>query len=224
MFEGRGGEELAAEIGNILTRTYDCPSCFDLEALCIIPEEQCWILYVDVLVSLIRHKYIHVYLWFYPSNLSCIFVYCICVDYEVHVLNKLCICFQLLECGGNLFDVASIAVKAALYNTKYLYFIYFIVSNAVKYISLYQMQLNIFHCIKCSLTYCSLHYNIAMFSWQCKECHFFFFFYFQRIPKVTVSRDEGLVELEISDDPYDVQRVEVQSAPCIVTVCKVLIL
>lgn len=33
--------------------------------------------------------------------------------------------FQLLECGGNLFDVASIAVKAALYNTKYLYLIYF---------------------------------------------------------------------------------------------------
>ncbi|XP_061197232.1 exosome complex component RRP42-like [Saccostrea echinata] len=114
VFEGRGGEELAAEIGNILTRTYDCPSCFDLEALCIIPEEQCWVLYVDVL---------------------------------------------LLECGGNLFDVASVAVKAALYNT--------------------------------------------------------------RIPKVTVSRDEGLVELEISDDPYDVQRVEVQSAPCIVTVCKI---
>jgi hypothetical protein len=42
-----------------------------------------------------------------------------------------------------------------------------------------------------------------------------------RIPKVTVSRDEGLVELEISDDPYDVQKVEVRSAPCIVTVCKV---
>lgn len=41
---------------------------------------------------------------------------------------------------------------------------------------------------------------------------------------MTVSRDEGLVELEISDDPYDVQRVEVQSAPCIVTVCKVLII
>lgn len=49
-------------------------------------------------------------------------------------------------------------------------------------------------------------------------------FFFLRIPKVTVSRDEGLVELEISDDPYDVQRVEVQSAPCIVTVCKVLII
>lgn len=49
-------------------------------------------------------------------------------------------------------------------------------------------------------------------------------FFFKRIPKVTVSRDEGLVELEISDDPYDVQRVEVQSAPCIVTVCKVLII
>ena len=35
-----------------------------------------------------------------------------------------CICstdifpiFQLLECGGNLFDAASIAVKAAIFNT-----------------------------------------------------------------------------------------------------------
>lgn len=60
VFEGRGGEELAAEIGNILTRTYGCPSCFDLEALCIIPEEQCWILYVDVLVSLIRNNHIYI--------------------------------------------------------------------------------------------------------------------------------------------------------------------
>lgn len=26
--------------------------------------------------------------------------------------------FQLLECGGNLFDAVSLAVKAALYNTR----------------------------------------------------------------------------------------------------------
>lgn len=39
VFEGRGGEELVVEIGNILIRIYDCFSCFDLEVLCIIFEE-----------------------------------------------------------------------------------------------------------------------------------------------------------------------------------------
>ncbi|KAL5022275.1 hypothetical protein ScPMuIL_001430 [Solemya velum] len=113
-FEGRGGEELATEISNLLSRSYDCPSCFDLSSLCVLPGQQCWILYIDVL---------------------------------------------LLECGGNLFDASSIAVKAALFNT--------------------------------------------------------------RIPKVTVREDEGHTELEISDDPYDVQRLNVQSVPCIVTLSKI---
>ena len=39
-----------------------------------------------------------------------------------------------------------------------------------------------------------------------------------------VTQDEGHVELEISDDPYDVQTVDVKSAPCIVTLSKVRIL
>ena len=42
-----------------------------------------------------------------------------------------------------------------------------------------------------------------------------------RIPRVTVTQDEGHVDLEISDDPYDVQTVDVKSAPCIVTLSKV---
>lgn len=38
---------------------------------------------------------------------------------EGKALNKMkCVLLQLLECGGNLFDAASIAVKAALFNTK----------------------------------------------------------------------------------------------------------
>lgn len=49
-------------------------------------------------------------------------------------------------------------------------------------------------------------------------------FFFKRILKVIVSRDEGFVELEIFDDFYDVQRVEVQLVFCIVIVCKVLII
>lgn len=66
----------------------------------------------------------------------------------------------LLECGGNLFDAASIAVKAALFST--------------------------------------------------------------RIPNVTVLKgDEGQMELEISDDPYDVKRLDISSCPCLVTLSKI---
>jgi len=72
-FEGRGGEQLAMSISSMLTRAYSHPSCLDLSTLCIIPQQKCWILYVDIL---------------------------------------------LLECGGNLFDVVSLAVKSALFNTK----------------------------------------------------------------------------------------------------------
>lgn len=66
----------------------------------------------------------------------------------------------ILECGGNLFDAVSIAVKAALYNTK--------------------------------------------------------------IPKVTAAAmDGGNVELELSDDPHDYNRLDVESFPLLVTVCKI---
>ncbi|KAK2192227.1 hypothetical protein NP493_36g01044 [Ridgeia piscesae] len=72
-FEGRGGEELASEISTFLTRAYAHPHCLDLKLLCVIPRQQSWVLYIDVL---------------------------------------------LLECGGNLHDAVSIAVKAALFNTR----------------------------------------------------------------------------------------------------------
>ncbi|XP_055509147.1 exosome complex component RRP42 [Leucoraja erinacea] len=66
----------------------------------------------------------------------------------------------LLECGGNLFDAVSIAVKAALHNT--------------------------------------------------------------RIPKVSVLEDdEGSKEIELSDDPYDCIRLNVDNVPCIITLSKV---
>ncbi|GAB0184299.1 exosome complex component RRP42 isoform X1 [Grus americana] len=66
----------------------------------------------------------------------------------------------LLECGGNLFDAISIAVKAALFNT--------------------------------------------------------------RIPKVRVLEDEeGSKEIELSDDPYDCIRLNVDDVPCIVTLSKI---
>lgn len=113
-FEGRGGEALASEITALLSRAYAAPSAMDYPALCVLPGQQAWLLYVDVL---------------------------------------------LLECGGNLFDAVSLAVKAALFNTK--------------------------------------------------------------IPNVTMTKDEGGVELDVSDDPFDFKRLDVSSAPVIITVNKI---
>ncbi|RXM27336.1 Exosome complex component RRP42 [Acipenser ruthenus] len=66
----------------------------------------------------------------------------------------------LLQCDGNLFDAISVAIKAALFNT--------------------------------------------------------------RIPKVQMIEDEeGTKEIELSDDPYDCMRLDVENVPCIVTLCKI---
>lgn len=114
-FEGRGGENLALEISNTLAKAYSSPLAFDLKLLSILRHQQCWKLYVDVLI---------------------------------------------LECGGNLFDTVSLAVKAALYNT--------------------------------------------------------------RIPKVSAAvMDGGNVDLTLSDDIYDCTRLNVESAPVLVTLCKI---
>lgn len=43
-----------------------------------------------------------------------------------------------------------------------------------------------------------------------------------RIPRVHISADdEGGKEIELSDDPYDCMRLNVENVPCIVTLCKV---
>ncbi|XP_047525256.1 exosome complex component RRP42 [Pieris napi] len=72
-FEGRGGEQLASRISNILQRAYHASQAFNLKQLCIFEGKQCWKLYVDILI---------------------------------------------LECGGNLCDAVSLAVKAALFTTR----------------------------------------------------------------------------------------------------------
>lgn len=91
--------------------------------------------------------------------------------YNVLPLNDLCIvsaysCWKLyvdiliLECGGNLYDAVSLAVKAALHNA--------------------------------------------------------------RIPKVTGRYIDGAnVDLELSDDLFDCWRLDVSTAPCLVTLCKI---
>lgn len=43
-----------------------------------------------------------------------------------------------------------------------------------------------------------------------------------RIPRVRVLEDEeGLKDIELSDDPYDCIQLSVENVPCIVTLCKV---
>lgn len=51
-FEGRGGEELAMEISNTLQKAYQSRQAFDLTKMCILSKQQCWKLYVDILVRL----------------------------------------------------------------------------------------------------------------------------------------------------------------------------
>lgn len=51
-FEGRGGDDLGTEIANTLYRIFNNKSSVDLKSLCISPREHCWILYVDVMVTI----------------------------------------------------------------------------------------------------------------------------------------------------------------------------
>ena len=50
-FEGRGGEDLANEISNVLALAYQSDESMDLSQLCILPHKKCWKLFVDILVS-----------------------------------------------------------------------------------------------------------------------------------------------------------------------------
>lgn len=114
-FEGRGGEELAMDISNTLQRTFLSPHAFDLKSLCILSQQQCWKLYIDILI---------------------------------------------LECGGNLYDTVSIAVKAALFDLK--------------------------------------------------------------LPRVSAAlMDGGSVDLILSDDVHDFDRLDVTALPLLVTLCKI---
>lgn len=49
-FEGRGAEELNAELAQALQKVFSQPKVFDTKALCIYPGAQCWNLYLDALV------------------------------------------------------------------------------------------------------------------------------------------------------------------------------
>ncbi|XP_066590750.1 exosome complex exonuclease RRP42 [Prorops nasuta] len=49
-FEGKGGDDLATEISNILVSAYQSPYAFDLKSLSIISHKKCWKMYIDVLI------------------------------------------------------------------------------------------------------------------------------------------------------------------------------
>ncbi|KAG7203192.1 hypothetical protein KM043_010299 [Ampulex compressa] len=49
-FEGKGGDNLATEISNILTIAYQTRDAIDLRKLCILPHQKCWKIYVDILI------------------------------------------------------------------------------------------------------------------------------------------------------------------------------
>ena len=51
-FEGRGGEDLGQHLAHKLAEAYQNDAVLDLSSLCVIPGQQCWVLYVDALVSM----------------------------------------------------------------------------------------------------------------------------------------------------------------------------
>lgn len=53
-FEGRGGEELANMISNMMQRAYHTSQAFKLEQLSILEGKQCWKLYIDILVCIVK--------------------------------------------------------------------------------------------------------------------------------------------------------------------------
>ena len=109
-FAGRGSETVEQEVLSVLNLLYSSIDALNLQDLCIVKGESCWLLNIDVLY---------------------------------------------IQCGGNLFDAASIALKAALHSTT--------------------------------------------------------------MPNVSVSGEGIEMELEISDDPYHVWRLNTSLCPICIT-------
>jgi len=53
-FEGREGEDLGQHLAHKLAEAYQNHAVLDLSSLCVIPGQQCWVLYVDALVCIGR--------------------------------------------------------------------------------------------------------------------------------------------------------------------------
>lgn len=51
-FEGRGADEINNSLTMAIDRIFNGPqSGLDLQKLCIIPGQQCWIIYIDAMVN-----------------------------------------------------------------------------------------------------------------------------------------------------------------------------
>ncbi len=50
-FQGREGEGLGHYLAYRLSDVYSNSKCIDLPSLCIVPGQQCWVLYIDALVN-----------------------------------------------------------------------------------------------------------------------------------------------------------------------------
>ncbi|KFM60377.1 Exosome complex component RRP42, partial [Stegodyphus mimosarum] len=49
-FEGRGSDDFAADVSQILIQSCNNEKLIDLKSLCVIPGQQVWVLYVDIMV------------------------------------------------------------------------------------------------------------------------------------------------------------------------------
>ena len=57
-FEGRGGDDFASDVSQILMQVCNNDNHIDLKKLCVIAGEQVWALYVDIMVSIYYVFYI----------------------------------------------------------------------------------------------------------------------------------------------------------------------
>ena len=49
-FQGRGGKNISENICSILSRVYRNNTVLDFESLCVIPQKQCWVIHIDILI------------------------------------------------------------------------------------------------------------------------------------------------------------------------------
>ncbi|XP_042907670.1 exosome complex component RRP42 [Parasteatoda tepidariorum] len=49
-FEGKGGDDFASDVSTLLTQNCNDDKSVDLKSLCVIPGQQAWVLYVDIMV------------------------------------------------------------------------------------------------------------------------------------------------------------------------------
>lgn len=60
-FEGRGADDINNQLTLSMDRLFNGPqSGIDVSSLCIIPGQQCWVIYIDAMVRYLMILYMHV--------------------------------------------------------------------------------------------------------------------------------------------------------------------